>query len=93
MITSQVPHLAILIVDDEPRLLRSYARFLPEFVAEVHRVLEDHYTNFEIVLERTQRMVQAGREKLQGPVLTVHDQPREDASTEEEQAFFDQDQE
>ena len=31
-------------------VLRSYARFLPAFVAEVHRILEDHYTNFEIVL-------------------------------------------
>lgn len=30
--------------------LRSYARFLPAFVAEVHRTLEEHYTNFEIVL-------------------------------------------
>lgn len=31
-------------------VLRSYARFLPDFVAEVHRTLEGHYTNFEIVL-------------------------------------------
>ena len=31
MITSQVPRLAILIVADEPRLLRSYARFLKRY--------------------------------------------------------------
>ena len=31
-------------------VLRSYARFLPAFVEEVHRILEAHYTNFELVL-------------------------------------------
>lgn len=31
-------------------VLRSYARFLPAFVAEVAAVLEAHYTNFELVL-------------------------------------------
>ncbi len=47
--------------------------------------------SFEIVLERTQRMVQAGREKLQGPLL-VTEQKADEPTTEEEQAFFDQDQ-
>jgi glycosyltransferase involved in cell wall biosynthesis len=31
-------------------VLRSYARFLPAFVAEVCRTLDEHYTNFELVL-------------------------------------------
>lgn len=31
-------------------VLRSYARFLPAFVAEVHRTLGEHYANFELVL-------------------------------------------
>ena len=31
-------------------VLRSYGRFLPEFVADVRRVLDRHYTNYEIVL-------------------------------------------
>ncbi len=58
--------------------------------------------SFEIVLERTARMVQAGREKLQGPAITAPgarggaagDQSGQDAQEEEEEekAFFDQDQ-
>src|SRR5688572_7385836 len=31
-------------------VLRSYARFLPEFVAEVYAALDVHYANFELVL-------------------------------------------
>jgi glycosyltransferase involved in cell wall biosynthesis len=31
-------------------VLRSYSRFLPAFVADVYRTLDEHYTNFEIVL-------------------------------------------
>ena len=31
-------------------VLRSYARFLPAFVDEVYRTLDEHYTNFELVL-------------------------------------------
>lgn len=31
-------------------VLRSYARFLPGFVAEVCRTLDRHYTNFELIL-------------------------------------------
>lgn len=31
-------------------VVRSYAQFLPAFVAEVYEVLESHYTNFELVL-------------------------------------------
>jgi glycosyltransferase involved in cell wall biosynthesis len=31
-------------------VLRSYARFLPAVVGELHRTLEAHYANFEIVL-------------------------------------------
>ncbi|HJZ60504.1 MAG TPA: hypothetical protein VKE74_36510, partial [Gemmataceae bacterium] len=31
-------------------VLRSYARFLPAFVGEVCRTLDEHYTNFELVL-------------------------------------------
>lgn len=31
-------------------VLRSYARFLPSFVDEVYRILESHYSNFELVL-------------------------------------------
>jgi len=58
---------------------------------ECEDFVDQKLASFEIVLERTQRMVQAGREKLQGPVLAVTD-PAE-APTEDEQAFFDQDQE
>jgi glycosyltransferase involved in cell wall biosynthesis len=31
-------------------VLRSYARFLPAFVAETYRTLDERYTNFELVL-------------------------------------------
>ena len=31
-------------------VLRSYARFLPAFVDEVYRTLDEHYTNFKLVL-------------------------------------------
>src|SRR6478735_6795414 len=31
-------------------VLRSYARFLPAFVEEIYRTLDEHYTNFELVL-------------------------------------------
>jgi len=31
-------------------VLRSYARFLPEFVREVYQLLDDRYSNFELVL-------------------------------------------
>jgi glycosyltransferase involved in cell wall biosynthesis len=31
-------------------VLRSYARFLPAFVADLYRTLDEHYTNFELVL-------------------------------------------
>lgn len=47
--------------------------------------------SFEIVLERTQRIVAAGREKLQALPLSISG-PEEEAD-EDEQAFFDQDQE
>ena len=31
-------------------VLRSYARFLPAFVEDVHRILDTHYSNYELVL-------------------------------------------
>jgi glycosyltransferase involved in cell wall biosynthesis len=31
-------------------VLRSYARFLPAFVDDVHRILNNHYSNYELVL-------------------------------------------
>lgn len=31
-------------------VLRSYARFLPAFVDDIHRILDSHYTNYELVL-------------------------------------------
>jgi glycosyltransferase involved in cell wall biosynthesis len=31
-------------------VLRSYARFLPAFVDDVYRILDSHYTNYELVL-------------------------------------------
>jgi len=58
---------------------------------ECEDFVDQKLASFEIVLERTQRMVQAGREKLQGPALSAA-RPAEPAPTEEEQAFFDQDQ-
>jgi cell division septum initiation protein DivIVA len=58
---------------------------------ECEDFVDQKLASFEIVLERTQRMVQAGREKLQGPALSAS-RPAEPEATEEEQAFFDQDQ-
>jgi hypothetical protein len=51
--------------------------------------------SFEIVLERTARMVSAGREKLQGTALIARQQAEAAAPAPEdhEAAFFDQDQE
>ncbi len=54
--------------------------------------------SFEIVLDRTSRMVQAGREKLQGPAISApggRPGPGEEGEAEDEgeKAFFDQDQE
>jgi hypothetical protein len=51
--------------------------------------------SFEIVLERTARMVAAGREKLQGTALIARQQAEAAAPAPEdhEAAFFDQDQE
>jgi len=51
--------------------------------------------SFEIVLDRTSRMVQAGREKLQGPSLAAPQGPSGDEAEDEdeEKGFFDQDQE
>lgn len=46
--------------------------------------------SFEIVLDRTTKMVQAGREKLAGPSLAAPE-GRTDAAPEEEHGFFDQD--
>jgi glycosyltransferase involved in cell wall biosynthesis len=31
-------------------VLRSYARFLPAFIDDVYRILDSHYTNYELVL-------------------------------------------
>ena len=31
-------------------VLRSYARFLPAFVDDVYRILDQRYSNFELVL-------------------------------------------
>jgi cell division septum initiation protein DivIVA len=52
---------------------------------------DQRLASFEIVLERTRRMVQAGREKLQGPPL-VAPESEEPPETEQGQSFFDQDQ-
>jgi cell division septum initiation protein DivIVA len=50
--------------------------------------------SFEIVLERTARMVAAGREKLQGTALIARQQAEAAAQEQDEDgnAFFDQDQ-
>jgi cell division septum initiation protein DivIVA len=50
--------------------------------------------SFEIVLERTARMVAAGREKLQGTALIARQQAEAAAQQQDEDgnAFFDQDQ-
>jgi hypothetical protein len=67
--------------EDEARRLRH----------ECEDFCDQRLASFEIVLERTRRMVQAGREKLQGPPLAS---PEEDAGDEdpETKSFFDQDQ-
>ena len=48
--------------------------------------------SFEIVLERTTRMVSAGRRKLQGTALVAHQKAMADTPEEEVKTFFDQDQ-
>ena len=67
--------------EDEARRLRH----------ECEDFCDQRLASFEIVLERTRRMVQAGREKLQGPPLAS---PEEDAGDDdpETKSFFDQDQ-
>ena len=52
---------------------------------------DQRLASFEIVLERTRRMVQAGREKLQGPSL-AHPEPEPETEPAGTQGFFDQDQ-
>ena len=66
--------------NDESRRLRH----------EAEDYVDQKLASFEIVLERTRKMVQAGREKLQGPSLaapTAEEQPEP-----EDRTFFDQDQ-
>ena len=58
---------------------------------ECEDFVDQKLASFEIVLERTQKMVEAGREKLQGPSLAPP--PADEAEAEFDQAFFDQDQE
>jgi hypothetical protein len=67
--------------EDEARRLRH----------ECEDFCDQRLASFEIVLERTRKMVQAGREKLQGPALVA---PEHEATEEPEdsQGFFDQDQ-
>jgi len=55
---------------------------------------DQRLASFEIVLERTRKMVQAGREKLQGPALVAPSAESEpEGADAEERGFFDQDQE
>lgn len=49
--------------------------------------------DFEVVLERTSRMVTAGRRKLQGTALTAPAEVQADDAGEGDKAFFDQDRE
>jgi cell division septum initiation protein DivIVA len=61
---------------------------------EVEDFCDQKLAGFEIVLERTTRMVQAGREKLQGnPLAGFGDEIHDDDDTEFEDEFgvFDQD--
>jgi cell division septum initiation protein DivIVA len=67
--------------EDEARRLRH----------ECEDFCDQRLASFEIVLERTRRMVQAGREKLQGPPLASPEQESEDEDPETK-SFFDQDQ-
>jgi F0F1-type ATP synthase membrane subunit b/b' len=54
---------------------------------------DQRLASFEIVLERTRKMVQAGREKLQGPALVAPSAESEpEGADAEERGFFDQDQ-
>jgi hypothetical protein len=67
--------------EDEARRLRH----------ECEDFCDQRLASFEIVLERTRRMVQAGREKLQGPSL-AHPEPEPETEPAETRGFFDQDQ-
>jgi cell division septum initiation protein DivIVA len=67
--------------EDEARRLRH----------ECEDFCDQRLASFEIVLERTRRMVQAGREKLQGPSL-AHPEPEPETDPDGMQGFFDQDQ-
>jgi cell division septum initiation protein DivIVA len=54
---------------------------------------DQRLASFEIVLERTRKMVQAGREKLQGPALVAPAPEAEQEETDPQaRGFFDQDQ-
>jgi hypothetical protein len=67
--------------EDEARRLRH----------ECEDFCDQRLASFEIVLERTRKMVQAGREKLQGPALVAQEQEAADEA-DDPQGFFDQDQ-
>ena len=54
---------------------------------------DQRLAQFEIVLERTMKMVTAGRERLAAPVLHTGGQPAVEIEEESSSAFFDQDQE
>jgi hypothetical protein len=52
---------------------------------------DQRLAQFEIVLERTMKMVTAGRERLAAPVMHTGSQPQVEEIAEESSAFFDQD--
>ena len=67
--------------DDEARRLR----------LESEDFCDQRLAQFEIVLERTMKMVVAGREKLAAPVMHTASQPVVDLDDDLGNAFFDQD--
>ncbi len=67
--------------EDEARRLR----------LECEDYCDQKLASFEIVLERTMKMVQAGREKLQATIPPDPDEQLEPGAAEASSAFFDQD--
>ena len=58
---------------------------------EVEDYCDQKLASFEIVLERTMKLVQAGREKLQATIPPDPDELMDDEASEAGNAFFDQD--
>ena len=96
-----VPGLIMLTLLTQSVMNASFGIYFPRFTGTIYEILAAPISAFEIVLERTTKTVQAGREKLRvtpaGSELPVSAGPVGDLTAlgdgaEGEDAFFDQDQ-